>query len=327
MKLWKGLLCSSLAALMLAGCGDADSDKENSSEEAKQQEVAEESGYPKKFTDGRGVEVVIDEKPTRIVSTTLAVDEYLMDLTDVENILAVTQISTDAGISNVAGETDDIPNKLEKVTSEQVLALNPDLVIVPSYVDANVLNQLDEAGVTTYQVVDDSSFAGILETVEVIGEIIGEEEKAAAVIKDFKERVAALEENAAEMEAKKRVLYYTEYSSSVTDNTTIGEMIKLAGGINVVTEAGISGDAYPDYPSISKEVLVELNPEVIITTGWGAGGEEPAFVTEWKNDPALANVDAIKNNKVYVLDSANVTTASHFVIEGAEDIQSVLAEQ
>ena len=206
MKLWKGLLCSSLAAVMLAACGDAESDKENTSEEAGQQEAAEESGYPKTFIDGRGVEVVIDEKPTRIVSTTLAVDEYLMDLADVENVLAVTQISTDAGISNVAGETDDIPNKLEKVTSEQVLALDPDLVIVPSYVDGNVLSQLDEAGITTYQVVDDSSFSGILETVEVIGEIIGEEEKAASVIEDFKERMAALEKKAAEVETEKRVL-------------------------------------------------------------------------------------------------------------------------
>ena len=134
-----------------------------------------------------------------------------------------------------------------------------------------------------------------------------------------------LKADADKIETKKRVLYYTEYLSSVTDNTTIGEMIHLAGGVNVISEAGIVGDDYPDYPNVSKEVLVKLNPEVIFTTAWGAGEGEPAFVTEWKNDPALSEVEAIKNNQVYVLDSANVTTASHFVIEGAEDMKAILA--
>ena len=100
-------------------------------------------------------------------------DEYLLSLTDAANIAAVTQISTDAGISNVAGQTDAIETKFETVTAEQVLALEPDLVLVPSYVSPDVLNQLDDAGLTTYQVVNDASFAGILETVKVIGEMIG----------------------------------------------------------------------------------------------------------------------------------------------------------
>ena len=61
-------------------------------------------------------------------------------------------------------------------------------------------------------------------------------------------------------------------------------------------------------------------------TAWVEGGGEPTFVTEWKNDPALANVEAIKNDAIYVLDSANVTTASHYVVEGAEDMLDILAK-
>ena len=104
-------------------------------------------------------------------------------------------------------------------------------------------------------------------------------------------------------------------------------MIHLAGGTNVITEAGIVGDSYPDYPNVSKEVLVQLKPEVIFTTAWGAPEGEPAFVTEWKNDPALADVPAIKNGKIYVLDSANITTASHYVIEGAEEMAAILSQE
>ena len=101
-------------------------------------------------------------------------------------------------------------------------------------------------------------------------------------------------------------------------------MIELAGGINVITEAGITGDEFPDYPNLSKEKLVELNPDVIITSDWQYDGSKATFVEEWKNDPALKNINAFKNNEVYTIDSANLTTAAHFVIEGAEDIYNVL---
>ncbi len=325
------LLLPILLFLFLAACNNNETAKNNNANSAdtnQQTEQIEQSTYPITVTDGRGKEVTIAEKPKHIVSTALAIDELLVDLVPIDNIAAVTAISADSGISNVASKTDSVESKFETVTAEQVLALNPDLVIVPSYINPEVLDQLDSAGITTFQVIDDASFEGILKTVETLGQIVGEQQKATDLMADIQKRINTLKANADKKEDKPRVLYYTEYFSSVTDNTTIGEMINLAGGINVVSEAGIVGDSYPDYPEISKEILVQLKPDVIFTTAWGAAGDgEPAFVTEWKNDPALKDVPAIKNNKIYVLDSANVTTASHYVIEGAEEMAAILSEE
>lgn len=316
------LLIVLLSVFALVGCGDETS-KEKVSNKI-EESTSETSDYPRTFTDGRGVEVTIEEKPSRIVSTTLAIDEYLLALVDNERIAAVTQMSTDPGISNVAGLTDGIETKIESVTTELVLSLNPDLVLIPTYVNPEVLEQLESAGVTTYQLKDDTSFDGILAGLEEVGAIVGEEEKAKEIVADIKERMAALKEKAAAQNDKKRVIYWTQYNSSVTENTSIGEMIELAGGINVITEAGITGDEFPDYPNLSKEKLVELNPDVIITSDWQYDGSKATFVEEWKNDPALKNINAFKNNEVYTIDSANLTTAAHFVIEGAEDIYNVL---
>jgi len=316
------LLVLLLSVFALAACGE-DATIDQSTEKV-EETTSEVSDYPKTFTDGRGIEVTLEEKPSRIVSTTLAIDEYLLALVDPGRIAAVTQMSTDPGISNVAGLIGSIETKIESVTAELVLSLNPDLVLVPTYVNPEVLEQLDAAGVKTYQLKDDASFDGILEGLEEVGALVGEEEKAAGIVADIKDRIAALEEEAAEKTDKKRVLYWTQYNSSVTENTSIGEMITLAGGINVITEAGIMGDEFPDYPNLSKEKLVELNPDVIITSDWQYDGSEATFIEEWKSDPALQNVNAFKNNEVYDIDSANLTTAAHYVIEGAEDIYNVL---
>ena len=94
--------------------------------------------------------------------------------------------------------------------------------------------------------------------------------------------------------------------------------------VSIVMSTSLGGVTIPFQETVL--VLVGLNPEFIFTTAWDPSGNEPAFVTEWKNDPALANVDAIKNGHVYVLDSANVTTASHYVIEGAEDLFDILSK-
>ena len=324
MKFNKWLALSMTAALALAACSD---EKATDVEDKKEEVVTEEAAaYPKTVVDGRGVEVTIEEKPDRIVSTSLSVDEYLVSLTDIDNIVGVTAISEDPSISNVADKTADVEAKFETVTAEQVIALDPDLVIIPSYVNPEVLDQLESANITTYQVIDDNSFDGIAETVTALGELIGEEENAEELVADYEARIEAIETAVAADTDEDRVLYYTEYLSSVTNETSIGEMLTLAGGTNVIAEAGIEGDEYPGYPNVSKELLIELNPEFIFTTAWDPTGAEPTFVTEWKNDPALANVDAIKNDKVFVLDSANVTTASHFVIEGAEDMFDILSK-
>lgn len=323
MKKYVGLLFTVLLSVFaLVACGEEAA--KNQATEKVEETKSETSDYPRTFTDGRGVEVTLEEKPTRIVSTTLAIDEYLLSLVEPERIAAITQMATDAGISNVADVTDSVETKIESVTAELVLSLSPDLVLIPTYVNPEVLEQLEAAGVTTYQLKDDASFAGILESVEEIGALVGEEEKAKEIISDIEQRMMALEEKAAAVEEKKRVIYWTQYNSSVTDQTSIGEMIKLAGGINAITEAGITGDEYPDYPNLSKEKLVELNPDVIITSDWQYDGSEATFIEEWKNDPALKNVNAFKNNEVYDIDSANLTTAAHYVIEGAEDIYNVL---
>lgn len=308
-----------LSVFALFACGN-DETVNNQKNETNQ----ETSEYPKTLTDGRGEEVTLKEKPSRIVSTTLAIDEYLLPLVDEERIAAVTKMSTDSGISNVADLTEGIDTKIESVTSELVLSLQPDLVLIPSYVDPEVLKQIDAAGITTYQLKDDSSISGVLDGLMEVGTIVGEEDKAEEIIADVKKRMSDLQKKAEVETEKKRVVYWTQQNSSVTENTTIGEMITLAGGINAITEAGITGDEYPDYPNLSKEKLVELNPDVIITSDWQYDGSKATFVEEWKKDPALKNVKAFKNNEVHVIDSANLTTASHFVIEGAEDIYQVL---
>lgn len=327
MKMWmkykKSFLVSFLLFIFIflfSACGQGTTNQG----ENPQSGVNQEAQFPLKIVDGRNKEVTIPKKPTRIVSTSLATDEFLFSLVDPSRIVAVTEISTDEGISNVAGKTTSIPNKIKTVTAEQIIALKPDLVLLPTYIDPGVVEQLDKAGMPIFQLKDQASFQGIQDNVRLIAKLVGETQKGEDVIKEFNQELSAIDEKVKSIPSNKRVkvLYWTNYGSSVTAKTTVGEMIVRAGGVNVISEAGLVGTEYPDYPKISKETVLSLNPDVIITDGYGA--QDSGFVDKWKKDPSLKSVNAFKNNRVFVLNSAHLTNASHYVVKGTKDIFTTL---
>ncbi len=72
------------------------------------------------------------------------------------------------------------------------------------------------------------------------------------------------------------------------------EIIKLAQGENVF------GDMKKDYPEVSMEEIIKRNPDVIMVLEYSVGNGGDTFenkVKALKANPALKDVNAIKNNK------------------------------
>ena len=84
--------------------------------------------------------------PQRIVSLNLAADEILLALTPPARIAALTYLADDPTYSNVRAEARAMTHKV-KANAEQVLALQPDLVIVSAHTNAAVKGLLRTTGV------------------------------------------------------------------------------------------------------------------------------------------------------------------------------------
>jgi iron complex transport system substrate-binding protein len=67
-------------------------------------------------------------------------------------------------------------------------------------------------------------------------------------------------------------------------------MVKTAGGINVAES--LNGSKVV----VSKEQLMEWDPEVIIVLAWGA---EMSSIQDILDDPALQEISAVKNTRIY----------------------------
>lgn len=275
------------------------------------------NGFPLVLTDSSGTEVVIEKRPERIASVTLGTDEILLALVDKSRLVAVTQLSTDPAISNVAGQTDDIPVKIANSNAEQIIGLQPDLVFVASYTTPEVVQQLRDAGLTVFVFSFVDSIEQMQENILTIGKVVGETEKAERLVADMDARLTAIAEKVAQVEERPTVLNYTPDGYTGGKGTSNDDIITRAGGRNLAAEAGIEG-----WQQISLEKVVELNPDVILVSDWNP--EDPEFAKTLRNHAVLEQVTAVRENRVVAVPGKHLTTVAQYVVNGVEDVYRVL---
>ena len=117
------------------------------------------------------------------------------------------------------------------------------------------------------------------------------------------------------------MLALTQYSDKLWvagGNSTEGGVIVAAGAINAAEEAGVEGNQ-----TTSLEGVIAMNPDIIIIpqpAEFGAGDFRASLFA----NEALAEVPAIVNDRVHVVESKHFTTLSYWNIRGAEDLARIL---
>lgn len=247
--------------------------------------------FPRTVTDGLGQELLLQTPPQRIFSTGLAMDNLLLSIVDPTRVVAVTRFATDPAMgSYVADKVTPQMILVDALSPEYVIAANPDIVLVASWNDPDAVEQIRRLGYPVYTFTAFDTINDALDNLRRVGQISGEEDSAEALINGFNDQYSAISNATAHREAPK-VLYFNSWSSTVGTGTVIDDIIRYAGGRNVVSEAGIAG-----WPQIDYEFVLESNPDVIITD---SGSD---FAQALLNDPLLVTVNAVRDGRVYHID-------------------------
>lgn len=102
-------------------------------------------------TDDKGNVLEFNKKPTRIYATTLSIEEILVDLVPLNRIVAISEPAADTKISLIADKAAHISVKLpQKASTEKILSLKPDLVIVQENSNAAFIQSLKDVGLKVY---------------------------------------------------------------------------------------------------------------------------------------------------------------------------------
>lgn len=255
--------------------------------------------------------------PQRIVSLTLATDEVLLALVPPERIAALTYLADDPRYSNVAGAAGRISYKL-RAQVEQVIAHQPDLVLAAPYTNATTRGLLEGAGLPLLTLGSYDSLADIQQNILLVGRAVGATHQAQQLVAGMQRRLQGIHHRISGA-APPGVLYYMPGGFTAGSQTIVNEIITRAGGRNLAAIAGIRR-----FKKLSKELLVALNPAVIVLGGDPAEDGQAGLPTLLLADPALQEVTAIQTRRIHVIPRSSIGTLSHHIVKGVEAMARVL---
>ncbi len=71
---------------------------------------------------------------------------------------------------------------------------------------------------------------------------------------------------------------------------------------------------------VSRETLLELDPDILILPGWVYGDPNGAASNykQTTGDPALREMKAVRNNRVYMMPEQIKASTSHYLVDAVE---------
>ena len=180
---------------------------------------------------------------------------------------------------------------------EEIVSLMPDLILASKSINRReTVNALDHIGLPVY-VTDPHSVDEMISSVEHIGSAIGVEKAAKALSENLHARMADLDRRVSGA-AQRRVLFavWTEPLISVGRDTFIADALRRAGGRSVV-------DTSAEWPHVSMEEIVKLQPEFVIFASAHAGDAHHDLET-LRSRPGWRDLTAIQQGNFVVISDA-----------------------
>jgi iron complex transport system substrate-binding protein len=256
--------------------------------------------------DEIGRKLAVLSSPRRIVSLAPGITETLYALNLGDKIVGVTNFCNWPAEAKQKPKVGGFINP----SIETIVSLQPDLIIATADGNKqNIVRQLEKIGLTVY-VTNPTDINGIMTSIRHLGEITSAERTAAELISTLKKRLNNLATQT-RGEIKPRIFFQIGFDPVITvgRGTLISETIELAGGIN------IAGSSTARYPRYSTEGIMAASPDVVLFAPMASDKEFVAAKNFWRKFP---EIPAVKNNRIYPIDTDLIGRASPRIIDAIE---------
>ncbi|HWV22233.1 MAG TPA: ABC transporter substrate-binding protein [Devosia sp.] len=189
---------------------------------------------------------------------------------------------------------------MRALAPEGVLSVNPSgLLVIEGSGPPEALEVLSHAGVEYQTVPETYSAEGVLTKVRAVGQALGLEDRAEALVGRLEADFAALKRRTDAIAEPKKVLFILsnqggQIQASGTGTAANG-IIALAGATNVITQ-------YEGYRPLSEEAITAAAPDAILLMD--RGGDHNATEAELLANQAIALTPAGRNKAIYRMDGA-----------------------
>ncbi|WP_223797762.1 ABC transporter substrate-binding protein [Sphingomonas nostoxanthinifaciens] len=215
--------------------------------------------------------------PRRIVSLNLCTDQLVLALADRGQIAALSRNATDPAMSAAAAQARGLRRLSDAV--EQVLAIDPDLVVGASPARAALLAQLGGRPVRALDLSYAQSYADIVAQIRAMAEAVGHADRGAALVARMDAALAHLPQ----VGAGRIAADYQRRGYLTGTGTLVDELMGRVGLVNLARRLG-----KPALAQVSLEAMVAAQPDYLIVARGSAHVADQG--TEMLHHPALAGI-------------------------------------
>ena len=239
-------------------------------------------------TDELGRSVTVPDHPHRVICLTPSITDTVFSLGAGDDVSAVSDFVRYPSEATRKPSVGSISNP----SLETILSLHPDLVLAtPHFTQQSVLDQLAHLNIPVYQV-EPHGVAGILRSVTDIGQALGRDAQAAALVARLQQRIEAVRTR---VQGKPVISVFRpiSYDPVITmgKGAFVTELIEIAGGHS------ITSDLPQEWAHISMEAVIARAPEALLMTRNGS-----ITLAVLRTRPGWDKLPAVHNGRVFYID-------------------------
>jgi iron complex transport system substrate-binding protein len=253
--------------------------------------------------DDAGRTVRLAAPARRVVPLIPGRTDVILALRAEDRLVARTRYDEDPRIAHLPSLGDALTPSVEWLALQE-----PDLVIAwPDRQSRSVVTRLEELGIPVYSS-GVESIAGARSSILDIGKLLGLSGRADSIVNRL-DTVLDSVRSAHETGSHPSVLYLIglDPPQAAGPGTFIDEMVRLAGGVNVLADASAL------WPSVSVEDMLARQPDVIIIS---TATESPRRVLDnLRVRPGWRTLAAVREDRVYLVDPGRMNRPGPALIE------------
>lgn len=202
---------------------------------------------------------------------------------------------------------------------DKIMALEPDLVLAFSDLQADIAHELIRRGVTVFTF-NQRSVQEILQMILWLGGIVGRAERAAQLVAQMQAELDAIAQSAAKFNHRPRVFFEEWNDPLISGIRWVDELIEIAGGTPLYPELREHQAAKDRI--LNPDDVARRDPEIIIGS-WCGRALKKKVIRERAN---WEDVSAVRNNHIYEIKSTYILQPGPAALtEGVRQLHLLIA--
>jgi len=267
------------------------------------------------LVDGLEKQITLDQPAQKIVSLSPPITEMLYAVGAGDQVVARDSFS-DYPESALA--LPDIGGGFAEYDLETILSLSPDLVIAGGINTPELVQSLEDTGLTVFYLSNPADLEGTFTSIKVLGELSGHVKEAEKLVEELRARMDTVLDILANAAEKPSVYYELDATDTAKPytpgpNTFYTSLIEMAGAENVGAQLEF------EWAQISLEFLLVEDPDLILLGDamWGVTPESVAERAGWES------LSAVKDGRVLPFDDNLIARIGPRQVDGLEALAKI----